>query len=219
MTIKIRATVGLSIVGMLLATSSSLAAQHKRLRNCAPRYGVTVLRADQHAQVYQDDFGINACLRRGKHVLRLGAVLEEGPIETVSEVGTVSEVALKGTVVAYAESLHSESTIVVRSIASGLILHKAALRVAIPQRTLVELALPIRIAVKANGAVAWIQEDWFARHGGAVAPPPAFGIYAIDSDGPRTLRADLPSQPRSLKLVGSTLSWLQGRALESSELL
>ena len=126
-----------------------------------------------------------------------------------------SEETLTGTVVAYVESRQlwqgSElpPQVIARSMASGKLLHAASLRVAVPRMTMLEWASPIQLAVAADGALAWIQEDAFARHGGSLAPPTEFDVYAIDSNGPHTLSADLASRPGSLEFVGKTLSWTQ----------
>ncbi len=43
-------------------------------------------------------------------------------------------------------------------------------------------------------------------------------VYAVDSDGFHPLSTDLPAEPQSAKLVGSILSWTQGKMRKSAVL-
>jgi hypothetical protein len=72
---------------------------------------------------------------------------------------------------------------------------------------MLEWAEPRLILAKPDSSVVWVQEDSFARHGGA-NPPPLFHIYAFEADGFHTL-ADLPETPQDVKLAGARLTWLQ----------
>jgi hypothetical protein len=145
-------------------------------------------------------------------------------MENQEQCGVASQEVLTGTVVAYVESRQLwqggelAPQVVARSIANGKLLHAASLTVADPRMTMLEWASPIQLAVAADGAVAWIQEDSFARHGGGIAPPTEFDVYAIDGNGPYTLSADLPAQPGSLNFVGKTLSWMQDGIREAAPL-
>jgi hypothetical protein len=130
---------------------------------------------------------------------------------------------LAGTVVAYAESRlelggRPPELVVARSITTGRALHNVQLNVATIQRTLVESARALRAAVNGAGAVAWIQEDWFARHGGNTPPPIVYDIFAIDNSGFQPLRIDLPAEPKSLKLTRNVLSWTQQEHPQSTML-
>lgn len=90
--------------------------------------------------------------------------------------------------------------VVARSITTGRALHNVQLNVTTPQRTLLENAQALQIAV--NGAGAWIQEDWFARHGGRTPPQSFTTIFAIDSSGFHPLSIDLPpSQSPRIDIV------------------
>lgn len=204
----------------------SAQAHQKRLRSCAPRYGTTLLLSDKHAQVYQEGAGIYACLRRGGHVSYLGhsRLGGNGCAEMQERCGEVSEEALTGTVVAYAETRFTPrgqtlpQRIVVRNITNGSLLHGFSLYVATLRRVMIEQASAIRLQVTPDGAVAWIQEDWFASHGGPPRPPTSYEIYAVDSGGIRTLSPELSTIPRSLQLHGRRLTWLEAGTPGSADL-
>jgi hypothetical protein len=213
-------------IGILLAAGAAFAlacpagyaqARRPRLRSCAPRFDSSVLLSNRHAQVYEKDGYVYGCLRHGGRATLLAHAPQAGNgcMENQEQCGEASEETMTGTVVAYVESRQLwqggelPPQIVARSIASGKLLHAASLSVAVSRETMLEWALPLQLAVAANGAVAWVQEDSFARHGGAVAPPTEFDVYAIDGDGAHTLSADLPSRPGSFEVVGKTFSWTQ----------
>jgi hypothetical protein len=211
----------------MASSASSVARGNGRsLRNCAPLGAVTLL-SDPHAEVFQYRFGIYDCLRRRGPSGYLGHTEDvpgPGCIEGEERCGVVSDEALAGTVVAYAES-RSEPTggrwperIVTRSIATGRVLHDFSLHVATQQQTMLEEARALPIAVNGTGAVAWIQEDWFARHDGATPPPVVYDVFAIDSDGSHSLRTDLSIEPESLKIRGRVFSWTQEGRLQSAAL-
>jgi hypothetical protein len=176
-----------------------------------------ILSSDRHAQIYQDIFGVYGCLRHGRHARRLGNTQYGGiPCRDARQeaCGVVSGEALAGTVVAYVESRLESSgrppdRIVVRSIVTGRVLHVVSLDVATREATFLEEARTIDIAVEGNGAVAWIQEDSFARHGGGLSPPTVYDLFAIDSHGFHALSIDLPAAPRSLKLEDGVVVWTQ----------
>lgn len=165
--------------------------------------------ADAHAEVYETQGEISACLRNRRSRFRLGYTRQRAPEANCVDGGCeVTQVALAGNVVAYAATPPAYSPrIIVRSIANGAVLHEAPVVVATRQRVLVEEAIVHRLVVGPTGAAAWIQEDLYATHGGAVAPPIVFGVFGLGSDGSHAFALDLPVQPRSLRLTGDRLTW------------
>jgi hypothetical protein len=129
------------------------------------------------------------------------------------------QVALAGDVVAYAlKGVGQYETIVARSLATGRVLHEATLAVGTPKGVLVEEAHVRRLVVGSAGAIAWIQEDFFAAHGGNPSPPTLFDVFGLGSDGSHTFALGLPLQPRSLHLTGDTLSWAEEAQTHSAKL-
>lgn len=198
------------------ARVGGLASHRRTLRHCASR-GSAVLLANRHAEVFMFRSGIYTCMRRGGRPGYLGHVeATPGPscLAGQDRCGVVFDEALAGTVVAYGESRsepggRAPDRIVVRSIFNGRILHGGSLYVATPRLTMIEEAHAIQIVVKPDGAVAWIQEDWFARHGGASPPPVVYDVFAVDGNGFHSLGIDLPAKPTSLSTEGGALSWVE----------
>jgi hypothetical protein len=210
---------------MALSSTSYASARRKPPRNCAPPESAVLL-SDPHAEVFQYRFGIYDCLRRGGPVGYLGHTEYTGGwdcVEGEERCGVVSDEALAGTVVAYTElrlepSGRQPEHVVVRNLVTGRAMHDVSLHVATVQRTMLEEARAVRVAVNGEGAVAWIQEDQFGRHDGGTPPPTVYDVFAIDSDGFHSLRTDLPARPGSLKLTSDTLSWRQSATPESAVL-
>lgn len=126
---------------------------------------------------------------------------------------------LGGVVVAYCDwSKENFEQIVVRDIATDRVLHQFSLRVETPRLTMLEWAEARRLFVTADGAVAWLQEDSFGRHGGGTPPPPGYDVYAVGSTGVRALGTNLAVEPQEMKLVGSVLTWRVGNTPESAVL-
>ncbi len=165
--------------------------------------------------MYREASGaIYACLRRTGRSVDLR---QAGCSEAVS--GGELPPALGGTVVAYCDRKHDNvEQIVVRSIATGRVLHQFSLHVETPRLTLLEWAEARQLFVTPDGAVAWLQEDSFGRHGGGTPPPPGWDVYAVDSTGFRVLSTNLQTEPPAMKLVGSVLTWRVGNTPESAVL-
>ncbi len=206
--------------------------QPSRLRSCAPRTGVAVLASNRHAQVYERlsserRAGLYGCLRGGGRAVYLGdGPSYQGldcPRKEEGHCVSVREQVLVGTVVAYVASpvelgYEQREGIVVRSLATGRALHRVTINVRIVHRTILEEAKVLQIVAKPDGAVAWIQEDSYARHGGGTPPPTAYSIFTVDRDGFRALTPALPVVPRSFTLSESTLSWTNEATRESAVL-
>lgn len=137
--------------------------------------------------------------------------------QTVS--GAELRPALAGTVVAYCDwNDENNEQIVVRSIATGQVLHQFSLHVEVQRLTLLERAEARGLFVAPDGAVAWLQEDSFGRHDGGTPPPPGWDVYAVDSTGFHALSTNLPTEPQAIKLVGSVLTWRVVHTPESAVL-
>ncbi len=207
----------------MITPSSSYATAKQRLPNCAPRHSI-ILQSDQHAQVFSYRFGTYGCLRRGGSVGYLGHTVPGAYCLAGEErCGVVSDEALAGTVVAYVESRMELSgrqpeRVVVRSVSTGRVLHDVSLAVATVQQTMVEEPRALGVVADGKGAVAWSQEDWYARHDGATPPPVANDVYAEDSEGFHALRIGLTAKPGSLKFSGSVLSWTQQGSPQAAQL-
>jgi hypothetical protein len=215
-----------------IAPASYGRTHRSHLRSCAPQTEAAVLASNPHAQVYERlsgdrRAGLYGCLRRGGRAIYLGEGRSYEGLDCLrKEEGRcvrASNQILAGTTVAYLASpvepgYTQEQAIVVRSIATGRELHRVTIYVRTVHRTMLEWATVLQFLVKPNGAIAWIQEDSFARHGGAPAPPRAYSVFAVDSDGFHTLTPELPTLPRALTLTGSTLSWTNEATQESAVL-
>jgi hypothetical protein len=218
-------TGSVAVVAAVAPASASARGLSGRLRRCAPN-GAVVLLSNPHDEVFRYRSGIYTCRRRNGAIGYLGHA-EETPrancVDGEERCGEVSDEALAGTVVAYAESRveptgRQPQRIIVRSIPSGRVLHEGSLYVATPQRTFLEEARPLRIVVNDEGTVAWVQEDWYARHGGGMSPPTVYDLFVVDSEGFQSLRTELRAEPRSLRFVGDKLFWIQEGSPQSAML-
>ncbi|HST34431.1 MAG TPA: hypothetical protein VLJ80_13045 [Solirubrobacteraceae bacterium] len=189
-----------------------------------------MLASNSHAQLYDRpsdgaQAGVYGCLRRGGRAVYLGEDRSyEGSGCLRKDEGhcaRATQLVLAGTTVAYFTTpvepgYAQEHAIVVRSIATGRALHSVAIRVRTVHQTMLEESTVLKIVAKPDGAVAWVQEDSFARHGGAVPPPPAYSVFAVDRKGFHTLTPELPASPRAMTLTGTTLSWSNEATRESA---
>jgi len=78
----------------------------------------------------------------------------------------------------------------------------------------------VGLAVKPNGSVAWIAEDFERSTPTTSTSEEAryYDVYASDKSGTRLLASGLNVSPSSLALAGSTLYWTQGGKPESAVL-
>jgi hypothetical protein len=136
--------------------------------------------------------------------------------------GVVTDQALGGDVAAYAEQRwepdgKQQYRIMVRSIATGRVLHAAPIEATPHLQVLLEGSRVRAVAVTANSNVAWVQENSYGRMSGP-SPPNLYDVYAIDSLGFHPVRTELSVEPRSLRLMGHTLTWRVGAITESAML-
>jgi hypothetical protein len=59
------------------------------------------------------------------------------------------------------------------------------------------------LVVKSDGAVAWIADDEWV-------PSKEYQVHVVDRLGSRVVSSGTEIEGKSLRLVGSTLSWIQG---------
>jgi hypothetical protein len=195
--------IGVAVIclwALLLTTgaTSDASTHHKASSMCPPHYEV-LIDADAQAVVYEapgrnEGFPEIFACAHGHKAYRLGveAFFSHGGG------GGVSDEALAGEMVAYESSLVSEGSdsliVVVRDLRTGRVLHHLS----------TDAEGTVRIVVKSDGAVAWINGY------GRVAGQNAYQLHAVDKLGNRLLATGTEIDPDSLALAGSTLYWTQG---------
>ena len=127
----------------------------------------------------------------------------------------INREVLAGTMIAYEEGassflgervLGNEHIIAVRNLDTGHVIHRAPTgELASPRKGFEGVGATTAIAVKPDGAVAWIADN--AERSTATAE--YFEVHAIDAHGNHVLAADTAIAPHSLRLRRSTLSWTQ----------
>jgi hypothetical protein len=199
------------VVMCAVAANSVASAEHASgvaVFRCPPPHS-HVFRSDRTAVVYE---GLNSeklyevlgCVREGRRAYTLGSVLEG------SEAGSagVSKEVLAGPMVAYEQSNNSETAyspgysrnvVFVRDLRSGRILHRLPTGTAARPGN-VGRGPAFALVVKSDGAVAWINP---------IEAPISFEVHAVDRSGIRVLASGTGISPESLRLKGSTLSWVQ----------
>ncbi|MGD0454472.1 MAG: hypothetical protein ABSB69_12810 [Solirubrobacteraceae bacterium] len=184
---------------------------------CPPPHS-HVFRSDRTAVIYE---GLNSeklyevlgCVRGEHRAYVLGRTLqgsEEGG-------GGIAKEVLAGPIVAYEKSSYSTSVlstgfsrvwVFVRDLRTGRILHKLPTGTAVHPGD-VGKGRTSAIVVKADGAVAWINP---------IEAPVSWEIHAVDGSGSRVLASGTGIDPHSLRLKGSTLSWVQSGKTEFATL-
>jgi hypothetical protein len=221
----------------LLLTASGASAAHARRKTpvkCVPGHSRQIT-ANTQAQVYEatvphgfpEYLGAWGCVYGHSHPYFLGP-LPYGADSTEGGGGIEHEM-LAGPVVAYGEVSiedgHTEWHAVVRDLRTGRVLHRVPTGAPLePKPRYVGVGSVVAIAVKSDGAVAWIADDderSATAHGTGL---PYFDVYAVDKSGTRLLAAGTEIDPSSLALSvggsnigqgsltapGSTLYWTQG---------
>jgi hypothetical protein len=167
---------------------------------CGPRRAHT-LAAGRLARVYSLGGSVLGCSAHGRRSYRLGSASR-----SIAE-GRAGPAAVAGEDVAYGLTTYGVDTastvVIVRDLRDGARL-----------RSLPATTAPLRpesfqsvtaIAVKADGAVAWIGQA-----GSVISGKPTTEVHGADRRGPALLDAGAGIAPRSLRLRGSTLSWTDG---------
>lgn len=146
-------------------------------------------------------------LARGR-VFRLGEFPTEGSCGPSGCIDIKQE-TLTGTLVAYerfSTDGEGESSfwIIVRDLRSGRTLHRVPTGTPVSPNTQVTgNGFASDIAVKGDGAVAWINEN-------EVGKAIEYQVHALDRTGNRLFATGTDIDPHSLALAGSTLYWTQG---------
>lgn len=193
---------GLAIVLLPAANAgSAISATHQR--RCAPRFQ-PVLLSDRQAQIYLRGERAYACLRGTRRAISLAANAPR---------------ALTGTVVAYEPTSPFKSRLIVRSIASGRVLHEINTHVERVHGANADEARILAVRLTGEGSIAWIQEDSGA---GRSVVPAEYAVYGVDQHGFHAFQTELTSRPSRLAIKGRVLSWtlgLPGNPEQTDELL
>jgi hypothetical protein len=176
---------------------------------CGPSAART-LAVDRVARVYQSGGGVYGCSTAGRRSYRLGA-----GARSIRE-GRAGPIALAGVDVAYGLTRYGVDTVgaqaVVRNLRNGGQLRSEP---ATAGRLGVEFFESIAaVVVKPGGAVAWIAQ------GGSVIPA-GHGVIQVskaDARGRALLDSGSGIDVRSLRLLGSTLSWRHDGRVETARL-
>jgi hypothetical protein len=208
-------------LGGVLAPSASLAhSRATQLSNCAPNTPGAKIESNRRAQLYLKQERIYGCLRGSRHAIYLGRARYRGNnCQAPEQCPEVLETTLNRAVVAYTElSARPPEVVVVRSIRTGRILHRFPLHSDTPHNAPIEDVDATEIRVTPRGTVAWRQTERWGTPGDEPVSSTAFGVYAIEATGLRTLASGLKLVPGDLGLAGNTLSWEQEGTRESATL-
>ncbi len=114
----------------------------------------------------------------------------------------LSSVSPGGVTSPFSQGERSEWHVVVVNLRTGRVLHKVPTGKASPPAPgVIGAGETSAIVVKADGAVAWITND-FAKS--------TFEVHAVDKTGERVLAVGSNIAPTSLALAGNTLYWTEG---------
>jgi hypothetical protein len=216
------------LLALVLAASPSAARIHHTTATPCPPAKSHVLLADTEAELYtvkerlphfpEPEPVVRGCAHGQKRSYLLGEAKEHGSSYGGGGSSGVRLATLAGTIVAYAESAVYGSSkekapryfMVVRDLSTGRILHRVITgRLVKPEATPVSIGSATAIAVKSDGAVAWIVET---------GVPATYQVYAIDKTGSRLLASSAEIVPYSLALAGNTVYWTQGGQSTSAAL-
>jgi hypothetical protein len=219
------------LAGLWFPAAALGARGHDAARPCAGRYA-DVLTADSEAQVYGPEpqeerylGNVYGCTYTRHRSYRLG------PREQYSSSGSgegVSSFKLNGPIVAFESgvtiapregpTISETHWIEARDLRNGRLLHRVPTgKPLTPRRGFVGVGNASFIAVKRDGSVAWIAQDY--ERGFALLPPPNryFEVYALDRHGERLL-ASGPKIAHYLRIAGQTLTWINAGKRESAPL-
>jgi hypothetical protein len=189
--------------------------------SCPPQHGhVYVLKSDRQAVVYE---GLNAeklyeafgCARGQTHRYALGMT---GGASSDGGAG-LDRFRLAGPVVAYEEYAFNApeapvetatNVIFVRNLRTGRVLHRLPTGPSTPPDKIGRGPVS-GLVVKSDGTVAWMT-------GGVVEGVETNVIHVVDRLGSRVVASGTGIDPNSLRLRGSTLSWMQNGTRSSTVL-
>jgi hypothetical protein len=175
-----------------------------RAPSCTHAVGRT-LSADAAAVVYEvpEAVAIFGCVV-GKH---RSYFLGPPPFGTPDGAAGVELPTLAGPIVAYGHDKIGESfkewLVMVRDLRTGRVLRRLPTGTPVnPRPSVTGIGVITSLAVKANGAVAWIVQT--TEENGS------YQVHAVDGSGARLLASGADVAPASLALAASTLYWTQG---------
>jgi hypothetical protein len=176
---------------------------------CGPS-GARTLALDRVARVYQSGGGVYGCSTAARRSYRLGA-----GARSIRE-GRAGPIALAGVDVAYGLTRYGVDTagaqVVVRDLRNGGQLRSEP---ATTGRLGVEFFQSVAaVVVKPGGAVAWIGLGGSVIHAGHEVVE----VSKADARGRALLDASTGIDVRSLRLLGSTVSWRHGGRTETARL-
>ena len=195
-----------------VAGAGAVPPQLRVLDGCVPKHSHLIAAGTRGQVFFAPEPGeggaeaVYGCAYGRKHSYLLGKPTDCGSHGCVA----LERETIAGTFVAYEESLSggvgsSEFSylVLVRDLRNGRILHR--LPTGVPASNNPELVgdgMTTAIALKSDGAVAWILESG--------VEPSEYQVHADDKKGNRVLATGANISPHSLALAGSTLYWTQG---------
>jgi hypothetical protein len=214
---------GLYALALLLATTSPALARSGGggVAGKCPRVTRHILTADPQAEIFEASSYVFGCAYGHTKAYRLGSPPECGAPVCFG----VKHEMLAGSVVAYELYFTSEGVgrwyVVVRDLRNGRMLRNVPTGIPLKhQPENAGVGPVVGLAVKPNGSVAWIAEDFERSTPTTSTSEEAryYDVYASDKSGTRLLASGLNVSPSSLALAGSTLYWTQGGKPESAVL-
>jgi hypothetical protein len=200
--------------GLVLAACGSSAALttssvSRSSAGCGPA-GAHTLASDKLARIYSSHGAVFGCSVATGRVARLGRA---GP--SCLGGGRIGPVALAGAVAAYGVQIcgidTGTSSVIVRRLTDG---RRLSDRAAMTRPLGAESYRSVgSIVVQTDGDVAWI-----AVGSSIIRQAKAIEVHALDQDGGRTLDSGGAVVADSLRLHGSTLTWMHGAKVRSAKL-
>ena len=188
------------LVALLATVTVSAATDHRAHGECSAAHAF-LLAKDGHALVYSRNFQVFGCAAGTGHAYHLGETPECGQLIHCIVPGPPELMPLAGTVVAYAEEYNGSGLlgenyswfVVVRGLRTGRVVQRLPTGARIQHVRGVGTGPATAIAVKGDGAVAWITNSW-ETPGKA---PPYYEVHAADRNGTRLLATGNDIDPES----------------------
>jgi hypothetical protein len=212
-------TACLSLVVLVMACPTATVARtvrHKTHPSCN-RNHTRIITADAQAVIYRtveafEPSIVYGCTYSQGHPYKLGEFPTIGSCGS-GACGSIGQEVLAGQLVAYEhfstmgreELREDEFLIIVRNVRNGHVLRRIPTGISAPGSRLKGAGPTTVIALKSDGAVAWINEHLPRTS----ETEPEYEVHAYDKTGNRVLAAGTNIAPNSLALAGSTLYWTQ----------
>jgi hypothetical protein len=214
-------------------------------KGCAPR-GPRIVLASPQAQVYaapdrrSEVIAIYACANTGRRsFIVAGCNTSEG----AGACARGSHVTLAGAMIAYEDAFVADSNgvepgvdewyVAVRDLKTGRRVLRVPTGAALkPRARYVGVGNLVALALRSDGAIAWIADDYERSASGGQSEVAFFDVEAADKSGVRLLAAGTDVDPASLALgvdatdigarnrsvAGSVVYWTQGGRVSSASL-